>query len=192
MGNLNINVRFPCDEREEVIVDLLDEANLVNLSCGYRLQTPCRTTTRAQWTWSQKRGTTEYYLQPDYILGHAKETGIFKGMRSHFPQFLQLDHLAIVTVVRAGGEGQMNQCRCKQQKCLLSLLLGPKDMNTMVRHIGSRVGQTKAKEEARERLDEQKNMAADSQAGVPFAEQPHLVGHCAEDEARDWCRHEGG
>jgi hypothetical protein len=35
MGDLNINVRFPWDKQEEVIVDLLDETNLVDTLCGY-------------------------------------------------------------------------------------------------------------------------------------------------------------
>ena len=68
MGDLNINVGFPHEEREEVIVNLLDKLGLVDLLRGYWLRTPQRTATRARWTWSQKRGTTRHYLQPDYIL----------------------------------------------------------------------------------------------------------------------------
>jgi hypothetical protein len=40
MGDLNINVRFPHDEQEKVIVNLLNKLGLVDLSCGYRLRTP--------------------------------------------------------------------------------------------------------------------------------------------------------
>ncbi len=47
MGDLKVNVRFPLDKQEEVIVDLLNEANLVNTFRGYWLPTPCRTTTKA-------------------------------------------------------------------------------------------------------------------------------------------------
>jgi hypothetical protein len=61
MWDLNINVRFPRDEREEVIVNLLEELCLVDLLHGYRLRTPRRTATRARWTWSQKQGTTRHY-----------------------------------------------------------------------------------------------------------------------------------
>jgi hypothetical protein len=48
MGDLNINIGFPHDEQEEVIVDLLDELCLVDLLRGYRLRTPRRTATRAR------------------------------------------------------------------------------------------------------------------------------------------------
>ncbi len=40
MGDLNINVGFPCDKREEVIVNMLDELGLVDLSHEYWLWTP--------------------------------------------------------------------------------------------------------------------------------------------------------
>jgi hypothetical protein len=131
MGDLNINVRFPPDKQEEVIVDLLDKLGLVDSSRGYRLWTPQRTATRARWTWSQKRGKTRHYLQPDYVLLQAEETGMFTGVGFRFPRFLHSNHRAMVAVVRAGGEGQLKKYRRKHQKLPLSLPLGPKDADTM-------------------------------------------------------------
>jgi hypothetical protein len=40
MGDLNTNVGFPRDKREEVIVNLLEELCLVDLLRGYWLRTP--------------------------------------------------------------------------------------------------------------------------------------------------------
>ena len=37
LGDLNINFGFPWDKREEVIVDLLNEINLIDTSCRFRL-----------------------------------------------------------------------------------------------------------------------------------------------------------
>ncbi len=37
MGDLKVNGGFPCDEWEEVIVNLLDKFCLVDSSCRYRL-----------------------------------------------------------------------------------------------------------------------------------------------------------
>jgi hypothetical protein len=48
MGDLNVNIGFPCDKWEEVIVNLHNKLCLVDLSCGYWLRTPCRTATRVQ------------------------------------------------------------------------------------------------------------------------------------------------
>jgi hypothetical protein len=80
MGDLNVNVGFPRDEQEEVIVDLLDKLCVVDLLRRYMLQTPCRTATRARWTWIQKQGATRHSLQPDYILAPAGEKGMLTGV----------------------------------------------------------------------------------------------------------------
>jgi hypothetical protein len=74
---------------------------------------------------------TRHYLQPDYVLAQAEKKGMFTGMGFRFPHFLHSDHCAIVAVVRAGGEGRLKKYRRKWQKLLLSLLLGPKDADTM-------------------------------------------------------------
>jgi hypothetical protein len=71
MGDLNSNAGFPRDKWEEIIVYLLDELCLVDSPCGFRLRTPHRTATRARWMWSQRRGTTRHYLQPDNILAQV-------------------------------------------------------------------------------------------------------------------------
>ncbi len=130
MGDLNINAGFPCDKQEGVIVNLLNKLCLVDSSRGYQLRTPQRTATRARWTWSQKRGTTQHYSQPDYVMAQAEEKGMFTGMGFCFPRFLHSDHHAIIAVVRAGGEGWLKKYRCKHQKLPLSLPLGPKDVDT--------------------------------------------------------------
>ncbi len=105
MGDLKVYVGFPCDEQEEVIVNLLDELCLVDLSRGYLPWTPRRNATRARLMWIQKRGTTRHYLHPDYILVRAEEKSMFTGMGFCFPRFLHSNHCAIVEVLRAGGRG---------------------------------------------------------------------------------------
>jgi hypothetical protein len=56
---------------------------------------------------------------------------MFTGMGFCFPHFLHSNHCAIIAVVRAGGEGRLKKYQCKRQKLPLSLLLGPKDADTM-------------------------------------------------------------
>jgi hypothetical protein len=104
---------------------------LIDSLHGYWHRTPCRTATRVRWTWSQKRGTTRHYSQLDYILVRAEEMGMFTGMGLCFPQFLHSNYCSIVEVVRGGGESQLKKYRCKRQRLLLSLPLGPKDADTI-------------------------------------------------------------
>jgi hypothetical protein len=80
--------------------------------------------------WSQRRGTTRHYLQPDYILAQVEEMRKFKGMRFHLPWLLHSNHRTVIAVVRARGEGQLKTYQRKRQKLQLSLPLGPKDKNT--------------------------------------------------------------
>ena len=55
LGDLNINYGFPRDKREELIVNLCNNINLIDTSRSFRLRTPHRASTRARWAWSQKR-----------------------------------------------------------------------------------------------------------------------------------------
>jgi hypothetical protein len=80
LGDLNINFGFPRDEREEVIVDLLDEINLIDTSRRFPLRTSRRSTTKTRWTWSQKRTGTRYYTQPDYFMARAGDIAQFRGV----------------------------------------------------------------------------------------------------------------
>ncbi len=56
---------------------------------------------------------------------------MFTSVGFCFLQFLHSNHCAIVTVVRAGGEGRLKKYWRKRQKLPLSLPLGPKDADTM-------------------------------------------------------------
>ena len=80
LGDLNINFGFPRDKREEAIVGLLDEINLIDTSRRFRLRTPQQASTRARWTWSQKCRGTQQYTQPDYVMACAREMAQFKGV----------------------------------------------------------------------------------------------------------------
>ena len=81
LGDLNINFGFPRDKREEVIVDLLDEINLIDTLRRFLLRTPQGARTRARWKWSQKRRGMRHYTQPDYVMARAGEMAQFSCFR---------------------------------------------------------------------------------------------------------------
>jgi len=121
---------YPWDEREEIIVDLFDEINLIDSSCRFRLQTPRRASTRARWTWSQKRRGMRHYTQPDYIMARPGDMCQFKGVGFRSPRLLHLDHRAVVANVRVGRKGRLKNYLRARQKFRLSLPIRPKDANT--------------------------------------------------------------
>ncbi len=130
LGDLNINFGYPRDEREEIIVDLLDEINLIDSSRSFRLRTPRQASTRARWTWSQKRRGTRHYTQPDYIMARARDMSQLKGVGFRSPRFLYSDHRAVVANIREGRKGRLKNYRRMRQKFPLSLPLGPMDADT--------------------------------------------------------------
>jgi hypothetical protein len=73
LGDLNINFGTPRDKRDEVICDLIDDIDLVNASRQYIPHRPCRESTRARWTWWQKREGKLHYSQPDYIMAPEQD-----------------------------------------------------------------------------------------------------------------------
>ena len=50
LGDLNIDFRDPHDEREEQIINLLDEINLIDMSRRFAPRRPKRLQNRARWT----------------------------------------------------------------------------------------------------------------------------------------------
>ena len=73
LGDLNINFRDACNEREEQIVNLLDEINLIDTSRQFTPRHQKRLKNRVRWTWQHKQKGRMHYSQPDYIM--AQEGG---------------------------------------------------------------------------------------------------------------------
>jgi hypothetical protein len=132
LGDLNINFGFPRDKREEIIVDLLDEINLIDTSRRFRLRTTQRASTRARWTWSHQRQGRWYYSQPDYCMAREGDMANIRGVGFRSPRFLHSDHRAVVVNIQVGwaGTGRLKQYRRECQQFPLTLPLGPKDANT--------------------------------------------------------------
>ncbi len=67
LGDLNIDFRDPRNKREELIVNLLNNTNIVDALRQFVPQQPRRQSTQARWTWRHKRDRRTHHLQPDYI-----------------------------------------------------------------------------------------------------------------------------
>ncbi len=68
LGDLNIDFWDPHNKREEQIVNLLDEINLMDLSRRFTPRRPKWLQNRARWTWHHKREGMMHYSKPDYIM----------------------------------------------------------------------------------------------------------------------------
>ena len=125
-----MNYDFPRDEWEETIVKALDELNLIDTACRFKLRTPRRTPTRVRWTWSQKGGGQQYYLQPDYCMARKRDMQHIKGVDFWSPRYLHSDHRTVVATIKMGRGRRLKEYQCKRQKFPPTLPVGPRDANT--------------------------------------------------------------
>ena len=96
MGDLNINVEHPRDEREAAIADLLDEINLVDTSRKFTLRQCSLQKAWKRWTWHQKHWGRWIYSQPDYIMAWEGSITRFRKVGFRSPLIHNSDHHAVV------------------------------------------------------------------------------------------------
>ena len=127
LGDLNINFRDPHDDREEQIVDLFDEINLIDMSRRFALCRPKQLQNRARWTWRQKRVGRTHYSQPDYIMAREGDGRRFRTVGFRWPWYHDSNHRAVVAKIRRGRVGRLKSYRKQWQRLPMQLPPGPHD-----------------------------------------------------------------
>ena len=120
LGDLNVNFGEPRDEQDEVIRDLIDDVDLVDASRRYTPCRPCRQSTRAQWTWRQKREGKMHYSQPDYIMVRDWDCRQCRNVGFRWLQHHDSDHRAVVVTIKSGRR-RLKEYRKKRQEFPLKL-----------------------------------------------------------------------
>ena len=120
LGDLNINFGDPRDERDEVIRDLINDIDLVDASRRYTPSRPHRQSTRARWTWRQKREGKMHYSQPDYVLVRKRDPRRFQKVGFRWLRYHDSDHRAVVVTIKS-GERQLTEYWKKCQEFPLKL-----------------------------------------------------------------------
>jgi hypothetical protein len=120
LGDLNINFGDPRDERDEVIRDLIDDIDLVDASRRYTPRRLRRQSTRARWTWRQKREGKMHYSQPDYVMMRERDHRRFRNVGFRWPRYHDSDHRAVVATIKS-GERRLKEYRKKRQEFPLQL-----------------------------------------------------------------------
>jgi len=120
LGDLHITFDDPRDERDEVIRDLIDDIDLVDASRRYTPRRPRRQSTRARWTWWQRREGKMHYSQPDYVMVRERVRRRFRKVGFRWPRYHDLDHRAVVATIKS-GERRLTEYRKKRQEFPLQL-----------------------------------------------------------------------
>ncbi len=116
MGDLNTSFEHPPDEREKAIADLLDEINLVDLSCKFCLWQCWMQSARRRWTWRQKWTGRWHHSQPDYIMAREGDIWYFWKVAFRLPLVHNSDHRAVVATFCARKTRRLTAYRrCRQR-----------------------------------------------------------------------------
>ena len=107
MGDLNINVEHPRDEREVALADLLDKIDLVDTSHKFNLLQCSFQRAWKRWTWRQKRRGRWIYSQPDYIMAREDRIAKFRKVGFRSPPIHVSDHRAVVAHMWKGRDGSL-------------------------------------------------------------------------------------
>ena len=114
LGDLNVNLAAPRDERDETIAEQVDAMNLVDMSSRF-----CQRrgkNSHGRWTWRMRRGGRWVSSQCDYFLGRATDLGRFWRVSVRLPFCHDSDHRALVAKIRAGGGREMKKYR-RRYRC---------------------------------------------------------------------------
>jgi hypothetical protein len=91
IGDLNVNLCAPRDERDERITEVAEDiCGLTNLSKHF-LQQSCGHT-QGRWTWRMRRGRRWVTSQCDYFLGRATNRRKFCSVHLRIPYNHDSDH----------------------------------------------------------------------------------------------------
>jgi hypothetical protein len=126
-----MDFRDPRDKREEQIVDLLNEINLIDMSRRFAPRRPKRLQQRARWTWGQKREGRTHYSQPDYIMAREGDGRRFRTVGFRWPRYHDSDHRAVVATIRRGRVGRLKSYQKQQRRLPLQLPPRPHDQMTV-------------------------------------------------------------
>ncbi len=135
MGDLNVNLRDPTGERAEQIVDMMDEADLVNVAWHFlpRGRMPQQ---QRRWTWRQQHQGQWVSSQPDYIMAWQGDQQCFLGVALRSPRHHNTDHRAVVTTLRGGKWRRLLAYQWQHQINPLWLPFGPHgELETMFEQL---------------------------------------------------------
>jgi hypothetical protein len=126
LGNLNVNLHSPRDERDKQIAELVEDVmGLTDLSRHFLQRS--RGSVRGRWTWWMRRGRRWVSSECDYVLGRATDRGKYCSVCLRTPQQHDSDNRAIITDIRVGSATRMAAYRKRMAKFPLKLPSGPHD-----------------------------------------------------------------
>ena len=102
LGDLNVNLAAPRNNRDDTIADQVDAMALIDMSTHFRQRRGRRS--RGRWTWRMRRGRRWVSSQCDYILGRATDLGDGFGAQASERLFVMTPTIALLLPKFTQGE----------------------------------------------------------------------------------------
>jgi hypothetical protein len=126
IGDLNINLCAPQDERDEQIVEVVEDVcGLTDLS-KYFHQRSC-SHMQGRWMWRMRRGRRWVPSQCEYFLGRVTDRRKFCSICLRHPFNHISDHQAIITIICVKSATKMTAYPKRMAKFQVNLLRRPLD-----------------------------------------------------------------
>ena len=131
LGDLNVNLESPRDERDEEIAEECGFRGLTDMSQHFAQRH--RRLMQGRWTWRMVRRGRVISSRPDYFLAREKDRCRFQNVAFRMPRHHDSDHRAIVATLYARGPRKLKQYRRRRSRFPVRLQRwGPRtEMETM-------------------------------------------------------------
>ena len=114
LGDLNVNLMHPLDERGEEIAEECSHMGLSDMSRHFRPRR--KRTSRGRWTWSMMREGRHVSSQPDYFLAREEDRRDFRGVTAMSPRHHDSDHRAVIATVYTGSGRRLKRYK-RRRSC---------------------------------------------------------------------------
>jgi exonuclease III len=114
LGDLNINLEYPRNERDVAVAEQIVEMDLTDMSrqfCQRR-----RRRIRGRWTWRQRRRGRWVSSQADYLLAREGDRRRFRNVALRKPHNHDSDHRATIATIYPGSKKHMKAYRKKRHR----------------------------------------------------------------------------
>ena len=111
LGDLNINLQMPRNEREDGVADQCDAWDMMCMTEHFTQRRNGRT--RERWTWRQERLGQWVTSKPDYLMAQTEARGCFRNVQLRDLRHHASDHRAIIAKIWEGIREKMTQYRRK-------------------------------------------------------------------------------
>ena len=119
VGDMNIDLEYPRDERDEKVAEQCDFWNLTDMSRQFSQRR--RRKTRGRWTWRQQRLGRWVQSHPDYFLAKEGSRRIFRNVALRRPRHHDTDHRAVVATLFGGSVRTTKAYRRRRQRFPIQL-----------------------------------------------------------------------